>query len=185
MSQEYTEVSETSDVPKNTGVRGFLHAIELILKLPRVQHIEVDSRGRVSYTYFIRKGEERAPLKTDFETLKPYMAIRNCESIDELAMPNLNAAISLGQLFDMCAVDHLFPVAFVAGAQSKFWDWAASSGLRLSSRDELFGLPFLTDRFVPDESLVLGAAFAKDSALIDIRKGYKLSIAPTVKAITA
>jgi hypothetical protein len=179
---DYTEINESVEVPKNTGTKGFLRALEDILKLPRVQSIEIDSRGKVSYRYFIRSGEEHAPLKTDFETLKPYAAIRNGGAIDEIGAPDRNAAMALGQLFNAASVDHLFPVAFASGANTIFWDWAQGSGLNLTSHEELFGLPFVTDRNIPDESLILGAAFARNAALIDIRKSYKLVIPHTLGA---
>jgi hypothetical protein len=175
MSLEYTEVNEEIEVPRNVGASGFLRVVEGILKLPRVQKIEIDSRGKISFQYFTRKGEETPALKIDFETLRPYAAIRNGESMDEIT-PSTNAAIALGQLFDAAAVDHLFPVAFVAGVGTSFWRWAKSSGLILSSREELFGIPFLMDQLVPDSSLVLGAAYARGAALVDIRKSYKLVV---------
>jgi hypothetical protein len=176
MTSEYKEVTDVIEVPKNTGVKGFLRVVEDILKRPRVQNIEIDSRGKVSYRYFARAGEEKLPLNTNFDTLMPYMAIRNGIAV-ELADPSPNAPTALGQLFDMATADHLFPVAWAAGAQSRFWDWYSSSTrLTLSSREELFGLPFLTDRSIPDETLVLGAAYARGASLVDLRKSYKIVI---------
>lgn len=173
---EYTEVDEEIEVPKGTGSAGFLQAISAILKLPRVQSINIDSRGKVSYRYFTRKGEDAPALKLDFESLKPYAAIRNSESVEELSEPHATAAIALGQLFDAAAVDHLFPVAFATGASTSFWRWAKATDLLLTSREELFGIPFMTDRLIPDSSLILGAAYARGAALVDIRKSYKLVI---------
>jgi hypothetical protein len=176
---EYTEVDESIEVPKGTGSAGFLQAISGILKLPRVQSINIDSRGKVSYKYFVRKGEETPALKMDFASLKPFAAIRNSESVDEIS-PNVVAAIALGELFDAAACDHLFPTALVTGTNTLFWNWARATGLVLTSREEVFGVPFMTDQQVPDSSLILGAAYARGAALIDIRKSYKLVI-PEVK----
>jgi hypothetical protein len=173
---DYKEVTETVEVPKNTGIRGFLHVVEGILKRPRVQSVEIDARGKVSYRYFARSGEERLPLSTNFDTLMPYMVVRNGKAV-ELSDPSPIAPIALGQLFDMVAVDHLYSVAWVAGANTRFWDWyAATTRFSLFSREELFGLPFLTDRNIPDESLLLAAAFARGATLIDIQKSYKIVI---------
>jgi hypothetical protein len=175
---DYKEVSDVIEVPKNTGIEGFLRVVRDILKRPRVQCIEIDARGKVSYRYFARQGEEKLPLATDFETLRPYMVVRNGRAV-ELSDPSPHAPTAIGQLFDMAAADHLFPVAWVAGAQTKFWDWYVSSTkLNLCSQDELFGLPLLTDRSIPDESLLLCAAFARGAALIDVQKSYKIVIPP-------
>jgi hypothetical protein len=173
---DYKEVTETVEVPKNTGVRGFLRVVEDILKRPRVQGIEIDARGKVSFRYFARKGEENLPLRTDFETLMPYMVVRNGKAV-ELSDPSIHAPTAVGQLFDMAAVDHLYPVAWVAGSNTKLWDWyVRSTNFNPSSREEFFGLPFLTDRNIPDETLLLGAAFARGAALIDLQKSYKIVI---------
>jgi hypothetical protein len=173
---DYKEVTETVEVPKNTGTKGFLHVVEGILKRPRVQSIEIDARGKVSYRYFARKGEENLPLNTNFDTLMPYMAIRN-GAVVELADPSSHAPTAVGQLFDMAAVDHLFPIAWAAGANTKLWDWYVdTTEFNPSSREEFFGLPFLTDRAIPDESLILGAAYARGAALIDLQKSYKIVI---------
>lgn len=96
MTTDYVEVNEAVEVPRNTGIRGFMHTIESILKLPRVQRIEIDSRGKVSYTYFARREEEHAPLRMNFSTLMPYAAVRNGVSIDEIRSPNASAALGLG-----------------------------------------------------------------------------------------
>lgn len=173
---DYKEVTEVVEVPKNTGTKGFLRVVEGILKRPRVQSIEIDARGKVSYRYFARKGEENLPLNIDFETLTPHMALMH-GTVVELADPSTHAPTAIGQLFDKATADHLYPVAFVGGAQTWLWDWYASTThLELSSREELFGLPFLTDRAIPDESLVLGAAYARGAALIDLQKSYKIVI---------
>jgi hypothetical protein len=172
---EYQEVEETIEVPKNTGVDGFLSVVKGILNRPRVQGVIIDARGKVTYRYYVRKGQEHSPLNANFETLLPYMAIRNGTAVELEADPH--ASVAVGQLFDKVAVDHLFPVAFVGGAQSKFWNWYAhTANLDMSSREELYGLPFLTDRNIPDEVLILAAAYTRSASLIDIQKSYKIVI---------
>ena len=178
---DYEEVTGEVEVPRNVGVRGFLKAIEDILKLPRVQDIHIDARGKVTYRHFMREGEERKPLSVDFESLMPYAVIRNSRVV-ELLDPDLNACVAVGQLFSMALTDHLYPVAVVGGANTNFWKWLeASTGLIVPSEDELFGVPFMRDRQLEDYVLVLCAGYARGAALVDTQKSYKLVI-PQVKA---
>lgn len=176
---EYEEVEGVVEVPPNTGVAGFLKTLEGILKLPRVQSINIDVRGRVRFQRFIRDGEKNEPLAIDFETLLPSAIIRNGVVV-ELTTPlegHTNAAVAIGKLFNMMAVDKLNAVAFVGGANSHVWAWyKESTGNELVSHDELHGVPFVTDRHFEDHVLVLCAAYAKPATLIDIQKSYKLII---------
>lgn len=173
---EYVEKKGSLDIPKNVGVEGFLVALRDILRLPRVQHVELDARGRVNYRYYVREGQEALPLEVDFSTVTPYAVVRNGE-VTELPQPDGNAAVAFAQLTAMAAVDHLFPCAVVAGTQSTFWAWFESSTrVVLPSREELFGMPFLTDRMVDDETLLLCAGFSRRGALLDTQKSYRLLI---------
>jgi hypothetical protein len=173
---EYEEVNDVVEVPKNTGVQGFLKTVEEVLKLPRVQEIRIDARGRVNVRYFVREGEQKKPFGMDFETLLPYAIIRN-NPVIELVDVDANAAIAIGQLFDLAAADHLFPVAFVGGPASLFWQWyETTTGFRLTSHEELYGVPFLSDRALEDYVLVLCAAYTRGAALIDTQRSYKLVI---------
>lgn len=178
---DYEEVHGEVEVPRNAGVRGFLKAIEDILKLPRVQDIHIDARGKVSYRHFLREGEERKALSVDFGSLMPYAVIRNSQCV-ELVDPDLNACVAAGQLFNMAAGDHLHPVALVGGANTGFWKWLEhSTGLVVPSEHEVFGVPFMRDRQLEDYVLVLCAAYARGAALVDTQKSYKLVI-PQVQA---
>jgi hypothetical protein len=180
---EYEEVLESIEIPKNVGIKGFLRAVEDILKLPRVQDINIDARGRVDYRYYLREGEEKKPLGTDFSSLTPYGVMRNGK-VTELADPSKNAAVALGQLFDAAAVDHVFATVMVGGAKSQFWDWyKASTGVALLSREELCSVPFLTDRMVEDNVLILCAAYSRGGALVDTQRSYKLVI-PTLAPLS-
>ena len=123
---EYEEVTGTIEVPKNVGIKGFLKAIEALLALPRVQSINIDARGQVEYRHFVREGEGNGPLEVTFDSLMPYAVIRNSRVV-ELGDPDLNAAVALGQLFNMAAADHLHPVALVGGANTHLWSWYESS----------------------------------------------------------
>lgn len=181
MMAEYEEVRDSVDIPKNAGVKGFLETVEGILKLPRVQEIRIDARGKVDFRYFLRAGEERKPLEMDFATLLPYAVIRN-NPVVELVDVDANAAVALGQLFDLAAADHLFPVAFVGGPGTTFWSWyETTTAISLHAREELYGVPFLSDRALEDYVLVLCAAYTRGAALIDTQRSYKLVI-PKVQA---
>ena len=68
----YQQHDEEIDVPKGTGLEGFLATVRAVLKLPRVQDIRIDSRGKISYSFFLREGEEKQLLGVNFDDLMPY-----------------------------------------------------------------------------------------------------------------
>ena len=174
---EYQEHNEKIEVPKQSGVEGFLHALKAILTLPNVKKIEISSNGEVAYRYFLPKDAATAPLKVNFESLEPYAVIRNAGQVTELAFPDFNAAIALAQLFNMAAQDHLHPLALVGSPNSNLWAWyEETTSIKLLNKEGLFGLPFLGDRMIEDGTLVLCAGFARDGSLIDTHKSYKLCI---------
>jgi hypothetical protein len=173
---DYKEIEDTLEVPANTGIEGFLLAVKSIIKLGKVQNITIDVHGRISYKRYVREGETKEPLSVNFESLMPSSVIRNSK-LTELTGLNANAAVAVAQLFNAATVDHLNPVALVGGPAAHFWRWyQASTGLTLTSREELFGVPFLTDRMIEDHVLILCAAYAKAGALIDTYKSYKIVI---------
>lgn len=172
--EEYKEQRETVDVPRGTGVEGFLRAIGEILKLPRVQEVKVDARGKVSYIRFLREGENSKPVAVDFETLMPYAILRN-SSVQELDAHSTDASKVVSAIFDVVSRDHLYPVAFVGGANTVFFEWYKSTtGVELYSTEEVYGLPFYRDRMVEDYMLFLAAAYGRHSALVDVQKSYKI-----------
>jgi len=173
---EYEEVKGEVEVPKSTGIAGFLETIKAVLRLPRVQDVHIDSKGKVSYRHFVREGESRA-LGMSFDSLMPYAIIRN-GTVSELPSPDPNAAIAIAQLFNMLAQDHLHPTAFVASPATMFWDWYARSIGTPASRLEVFGLPLLHDRMVEDHVLILCGAYARAGEMVDTQKSYKLVIPP-------
>jgi hypothetical protein len=175
---DYNEVRETVDVPRGTGVQGFLKAIEEILKLPRVQEVKIDARGKVSYFRYLRDGETNVPLEVDFDTLQPYAVLRNARSIVEISgasVPN-DASRALAIMFRACSKDQLMPIAFIGGANTVLFEWfRKSTGLFLDQEGEtVYGVPFHKDRQVDDASLFLAAAYTRNSALIDVQKAYKI-----------
>lgn len=172
----YTEHSQSMEIPKGTGIEGFLRAVREILTLPRVQDIHIDSRGKVTYKYFLREGEEARALNLEFESLMPYAVVRNGH-VEEVLVVNNNAGVVLAQMFARAGADHMYPVAWVGGANSTFWRWFdACMGFKSTSHDELFGLPFLRDRMVEDSVLILCTAYGPRAALTDTQRSYKVLI---------
>lgn len=176
---DYEEVVGVVEVPKAAGIEGFLLGIKDILSLPRVQSIHIDARGRIEYKHYVRTGEPYQPLKVSLDSLMPYAVVRN-GTVTELADPDYNAAVALGQLFNAAEADHLYPVCLIGGANTRLWKWyEGSTATTLSSRESLFGVPYTADRMVDDGVIILAAAFARGGALIDTQKSYKLVI-PTI-----
>jgi hypothetical protein len=174
---DYQEHNEKIEVPKQTGVEGFLHAIKAILMLPNVKRIEISANGEVSYRYFLPKDAKTAPLKVNFESLEPYAVVRNAGKVVELPDPDQNAAIALAQLFNLASLDHLHPLALVGSPNSNLWAWyEETTSVKLPNKESLLGLPYFGDRMIEDGTLILCAGFARDGGLIDTHKSYKLCI---------
>ena len=173
---EYEEVEGDIEVPRNTGIDGFLKVIKHVLKLPRVQRVEIDARGHVTYMYHMRAGEPPPTIDMNFESVQPYGVIRN-SLVRELSLTSDNAAVTLGQLFSQASLEQLFPVALVGGMNTLLWDWyKRTTGVALPPGDTVYGLPFLSDRFVEDHVLILCAAYSRHSTLVDTQKSFKLAI---------
>jgi hypothetical protein len=180
---EYTEVTETIEVPKNAGLEGFLLALKGILKKPRVQAINIDAYGKVKYTYYQRVGEDPEVIRIAFDDLQPYAIIRNGK-VEELPSVPESAPIALSLLFDWATREQLYPLAFVLSPQSHFWRWyTETTGItpQAGSMHTLYGLPFLWDRMVEEHVLILCAGYERAGAMVDTRKSYKLVIPPPRK----
>ena len=177
----YEERNETIEVPKGTGIEGFMLAIRAVLQLPRLQTVQIDSRGKVSYKYFLREGEESRTLELDFDALMPYAIVRNGVVSEVLPMSE-NAAVVIGQMFTRAAADHVYPVAWLGGANSVLWEWFLASlgpDNPVHTAEDLYGLPLLRDRMVDDQVLILCCAFSRGSSLIDTQRSYKLLMTGT------
>jgi hypothetical protein len=178
---DYKEVTGEIKVPANTGEAGFLQTIKQLIRRPRMQEITIDARGAVRFRRFALEGEEvEGPnnnFGVDLNDLQPWHVIRNAP-LEALPNPRSpNAAVAVGYMFDCVAKDRLRPLAFVVNPGSVFWSWYQfTTGSKLSDESQLFGLPLLTDREVPDSVLVLSAGYGRDAAFIDTQKSYKLEI---------
>jgi hypothetical protein len=175
---EYKEVTGSIQVPNNVGIEGFLRAIKTILLKPKVQRINIDAKGKVTFTRYalVTDEEELLNAGVDFDDLQPYAVIRNAV-VQEVMLPTEPAPVVIGHLFDRAAADQMRPIAFAIGASSQFWSWyALSTGHRVGTRDQLFGLPVLTDRYIDDSIVFLCAGYGRDAAFVDTQTSYKINI---------
>ncbi len=171
---EYQEVTESIDVPPQVGVEGFLAAIRKILQLPRVTRVEIDGQGHVSYTRYVREEDPVRNIEVDFDTVMPSAVVRNVV-VQELDVFGVESAgVCLAVMFEHAAAEHLYPIGFVAGANTVLPGWhQKTTGVRLG-QDSVYGLPLYRDRFIPDDVLLLVTAYTRQGALVDARKSYKI-----------
>jgi len=178
---DYKEMIGTIEVPPNTGVEGFVHALKSILKKSRVQHVEIDARGQVKYRRFIINGEDDGGpnnnFGVDFKSLNPYFIVRNSRIIEFMPPGELAAPVVLGLMFERSSRDQMHPLSFVTGAASVLWEWYRfTTGHIVEERNSLFGLKVLYDRQVPDTALLLCAGYGKDAEFIDTQVSYKVEM---------
>lgn len=177
-------ITASIEVPKNTGIDGFLHTLESLLRLTRIQSISIDAKGKVTYTRYVDE-EEPEPIKLDYTGVQPYHMLRNApDGVEEFSPRGTNAAVVMAEVLDRVASERLHPTAIVASPDSVLWQWyTVTTGLTLSSQQSLCGLPLRFDRQVPDTALIVCAAFVRDGALVDTQKAYKIEmdyvVAPT------
>jgi hypothetical protein len=172
---EFKLQSDAIEVPPGTGVEGFVHALRSILKLPRVQNIHIDSKGKVTYERYTKEDEAVALGDIGFEDLEPWPIIRN-RDIEELTPPCRDPASIVLEMFQKVGKDGLDPTSFVTGANSILKIWMTMGGASMSNTNTLFGLTVHTDRHVPDTVLMLTAAYTKDAGLVDTQKSYKIEM---------
>lgn len=179
----YIEENKELEVPPATGVPGFLRVVESILERPRVQRVVIE-KGKISYSRFRRDDETEAPLGIELATLMPSAVIRSCSIVEEIKALADNAAIGMAQLFSKAHMDGMNPVALVGGLSSLFFVWHTRTTSVVLAKDECYGLPFLADPEIPDESLILCAAYDKRAALPDTVRCYKMLVPLMRKAKT-
>jgi hypothetical protein len=178
---EFEEVTGTIEVPKNTGIEGFMSTVRQLLTFSRLQSIFIDSRGKVTFKRFVLQGEDAGSTNNnygvDLESVRPSHVTRNADMIELTPPAGLPAPVVIGLLFDKSAQDKLRPLAFVVGAGSTLWQWYRfTTGHDLVDRSSFFGLPVLADRMVPDTALLLCSGYGRDAAFIDTRMSYKVEI---------
>ena len=177
----FEEHTGTLDVPKNTGLDGLLLTVKQIIQQhDYVQDINIDSRGTIKFRYFSQNGEEAPKFNVDFDFLQPDSIIRNGQVREIIIPEEASASTIIGVLFEAANRERMYPVAFAAGPGSHFWDWHyTTTGIQLQSRDALYGLPFLTDRHIPDSVLLLCTAIGRGASLVDTQISYKISMGIT------
>jgi hypothetical protein len=176
MSKEYEQHDEEIELPKGSGIPGILEAIRGVLALPRVTNIQIAAPAKITYTFFLRKGDKSPGVKVNFEDVMPYAIVRNGE-VEEIPYPSANAAVACAEMFERSHRDHMYPVCFLGGQDSALWAWYQDSvGHPSPTEDDLFGLPFLTDRAMEDMALLLCTSFKKGGTITDTVKSYKVSI---------
>ena len=180
---DYELVTNSVEVPKNTGIEGFLHTLREILKLPLVQNINIDSKGKVTYKRYVADGE-RQVVGIDYSGMEPWYIARNApDGVEELLHNSTNGAVTLTAMMDRASMEKLYPIAFVVSPNTVLWNWYnTTTGFSLGAAGRLCGLPLVTDRHIPDTALILCASFAREGALVDTQKAYKIEMdmgAPT------
>lgn len=171
---EYEEKTERIEVPRGTGIKGFLRAIETIMKLPRLQGFNCDVRGILTYTRFVAPDEPGMSLSIDFESLMPWASVRN-GIVEELVLDSsIRPLNAITEMFLAVSRERLAPVAFVAGANPTLFDWLKQHHVVLENKDELMGLPLLRDRQLEDYVLILAAGYVRGGYVSDAQKSFKI-----------
>lgn len=174
---EWVKKEGRAVIPQGSGSTGLMRTMEVISKLPRVQNITVNARGEVTYAYLVRPGQAEYNIGIELASLEPYAVVRSCEAIKTLTrVEGENASLTITRLFRAVAVDHMNPIGFVVGTNSRLFPWfLASTGLDLAEfHDVFYGLPLYKDRHMPDETLVLCAGYLRGGALPDVTIAYSL-----------
>lgn len=177
---ELREVSSTVEVPKNTGIEGFVVTLRELLRRPRIQEILIDAKGKVSYKRLMRDDEPEA-FNIDLETVTP-SGVLGSAVIEELVLPDyIPAATTIGKMFDRFAIDQVYPIAFVSGIGTVFWEWyRVTTKSALHSRNSVFGLPLLLDRKIPTTALILCGAVTPSTSLVDTARALKIEMETTI-----
>lgn len=172
----YEEKTSSVAVPRNTGVDGFLKTLRTILQLPRVQSINIDSKGKVSYVRYVREGETDTPINLDYAGLEPWNIIRNGQLEELHSMEHAPATTVIATMFNRIAREGLTPIAFATGVGTHLWRWhERTSQVELAKTPTVYGLPIYTDRQMPDHCIVLCASFVRGS-LIDCHRFISASM---------
>lgn len=171
---EFELKRDSIDVPRNTGVEGFIHTIRTILRMSRVQSILIESKGKVTYERYVNGEEPVEYGDIGFEDLEPWSIIRNGD-VMELAPPGTPTAVCWG-VFRMAAHDGLIPTSWVTGANSILDMWISLDGAPSTDGKTLFGLPIHRDRHIADTMLIMTSGFTKEAGLVDTQKSYKVEM---------
>jgi hypothetical protein len=172
---DYVMKTEEVEVPQAAGREGFLHAIDQILRLPRVDSILLKA-GKIRYIRSIRRDEPVRPLSLDFSNLMPAHVIQQSRIVELDEQPT--ASLGIARMFQAASVQHMVPVAFCSNPKTTFWRWfELTVGFSVKDRPEiLYGLPFLFDERLPPEALFLCTTYNANAAFVDTQLTFKLSL---------
>lgn len=173
--QDYEEVTQTIEVPKNVGVEGFLRTVREILRLEGVQQLVVSLRGQVTYKRLIPAGFSTWQIGVDFEGLEPSYVIRHGTILEVVDSYPSSPAVTVAQMYDQLAIERLTPVCWAVGAATTLYRWFhASTGYAPKMQESFYGLPVYTDRAIPDSVVILCAGLGKNASLVDCHRFIKL-----------
>lgn len=161
-------------VPRNTGIDGFVQALRRVLGLSRVTEIHINTKGEFRFTRHTRPDEEPVQVEIDFGSVTAAAAIQSADLVEvEPAGASEPAPVAIARIFAVMHRDVMAPVAFVVGPRSRFSAWhQETSGIPLG--EWAYGVRVLQDDEVPEETLVLCAAYSPGGSLVDVRRSYKL-----------
>jgi hypothetical protein len=142
-------------VPKGTGRRGFLLAVEQVLKLQNVVSVVLDVTG-MSYTVAHPPELELTQVSVDFSLVSPYSVVRSRKVVEYLVGPNTplmeftNAVATLAKM-------KLRVGGLVVSPESDFFDWLNSSldDPYHVTEDICLGYTVYTDQQIPNDTFIL------------------------------
>lgn len=168
-------VTRTLQVPKATGVQGFLRTIERVLTVPRLRSMHVSHTGQVSYEALVPEEVKDLPvLDVELESLLPSQLLRNIETAEYLPKEGSTPTDQVvGTILQVLAAG-LFPCRWLCADLRTVHKW---SGLVPSVADEdLLGFPVMEDPGLPREALILLGAVLRGAALVDSSLAVVLSM---------
>lgn len=172
----YEEEEKVIEIPRAAGIKAYTAVVERILALPMVKSVVIRiTPGSITYSRFKHPDEPEANVGMDLESLMPFAIIRSHELM-ELSPSASIAAVVIAQMLAQAHLDGLNPVAFCSGHDLTLRKWHVHTTGIVLAKDEMYGLPFLSDRQLPTEALFLCAAYGRNAALVDTTKTYKVTI---------
>lgn len=180
-------VTAAVDIPRNTGIEGFLQMLRSLLRIKRLQEIviSVTRHGSITYKYLAERETEQTALDPCklLENLNPMHYLQRSE-MKEVGLQEGEASPQmLLRLFRAAENDGMRPICWVVGAGSALPRWLRKGTTFTEDfaypNETLCGLPILSDRFVPDEALVLCAGHGIGSEMSDARICYKTTMVMT------
>jgi len=162
-------------VPKNTGIKGFLRAIETVLKVPFIQKIEINAQGEISYLHQVVEAESPLDPLVFFDDLYPWASIKDKE-MEELNLGIYDSSRTLVRLLDVVTAQNLKPLAFIVSTDTVLYKWMDVTSFFEPKTKNLCGIKILEDEHLPDTTLLLAAGLEVANDLFIAEKTYKVEI---------